>query len=106
MPDRRAFLAYLASSPLLTLVPSLAEAVQQGDLAQAAHALNVFDFEAAAQKVVPPAHWGYLMSGVDGEATLRANRDGFNRYQLRPRRFVDVSRIDLSVELFGTKFNS
>ena len=35
------------------------------------YALDVFDFEAAAQKVTPPAHWGYLMSGVDGEATLR-----------------------------------
>jgi isopentenyl diphosphate isomerase/L-lactate dehydrogenase-like FMN-dependent dehydrogenase len=104
--DRRAFLTFLAGSPLLAVVPSLAEAVQQGDLAQAVHALDVFDFEAAAQKVVPPAHWGYLMSGVDGEATLRANRDGFSRYQLRARRFVDVSRIDMSVELFGQKYNS
>jgi isopentenyl diphosphate isomerase/L-lactate dehydrogenase-like FMN-dependent dehydrogenase len=66
----------------------------------------VFDFEAAAQKIVPPAHWGYLMSGVDGEATLRANRDGFNRWQLKARRFVDVSKVDMSIELFGTRFNS
>ena len=106
MSNRREFLKYLAASPLLTLVPSLADAVQQGNLAQAAHALDVFDFEIAAQKAVPPAHWGYLMSGVDGEATLRANRDGFNRYQLKARRFIDVSRIDTSVELFGAKFSS
>jgi 4-hydroxymandelate oxidase len=66
----------------------------------------VFDFEAAARKVVPPAHWGYLMTGVDGEETLKANRDGFSRYQLRTRRFVDVSRLDMSIELFGMKFNS
>ncbi len=106
MADRRAFLKFVAGSPLLALVPSLAEALQQGGLEQAAHALDVFDFEAAAQKIVPPAHWGYLMSGVDGEATLRANRSGFDRYQLKTRRFVDVSRMDLSTELFGTKFNS
>ena len=106
MSNRREFLKYLAASPLLGLVPSLAEALQQGDLAQAAHALDVFDFEAAAQRVVPPAHWGYLMSGVDGEATLRANRDGYSRYQLKTRRFIDVSRMDMSVELFGAKFNS
>src|SRR5215207_632539 len=93
MSDRRAFLKFLAASPLLTLLPSIAEALQQGGLEQAAHALDVFDFEAAAQKIVPPAHWGYLMSGVDGEATLRANRDGFNRYQLKTRRFVDVSKM-------------
>jgi len=106
MPNRRAFLKFVAASPLLAVVPGLAEAFQQGDLEQAQYALDVFDFEAAAQKVVPPAHWGYLMSGVDGEATLKANRDGYSRYQLKTRRFVDVSRIETSIELFGAKFSS
>ncbi len=106
MPHRRDFLRFLAASPLLALAPSVAEALQQGDLEQAAYALDVFDFEAAAQKIVPPAHWGYLMSGVDGEATLRANREGYNRYQLKTRRFVDVTRVDLSIELFGVRYNS
>jgi isopentenyl diphosphate isomerase/L-lactate dehydrogenase-like FMN-dependent dehydrogenase len=106
MSDRRAFLRFVAASPLLAYVPSIAEGFQQGAIEQAADALDVFDFEAAAQKVVPPAHWGYLMTGVDGEETLRANREGFKRYQLRTRRFVDVSRIDMSVELFGARLNS
>jgi isopentenyl diphosphate isomerase/L-lactate dehydrogenase-like FMN-dependent dehydrogenase len=106
MPDRRAFLKFLAASPLLAAIPSVAEAFRQGGLEQAAHALDCFDVEAAAQKIVPPAHWGYLMSGVDGEATLRANRDAFSRYQLKARRFVDVSKTDMSVELFGVRFNS
>jgi len=106
MSNRRAFLKFIAASPLLAVVPGLAEAFQQGDLEQAQYALDVFDFEAAAQKVVPPAHWGYLMSGVDGEATLKANRDGYTRYQLKTRRFIDVSRIDTSIELLGAKFNS
>src|SRR5207244_3206654 len=101
MSDRRAFLKFVAASPLIAAVPSIAEALQQGGLQEAADALDVFDFEAAAQKVVPPAHWGYLMTGVDGEDTLRANRDGFKRYQLKTRRFVDVSRLDMSVDLFG-----
>ena len=106
MSNRRAFLKFVATSPLLASVPSIAEAFQQNNLDQAADALDVFDFEAAARKVVPPAHWGYLMTGVDGEETLKANRDGFSRYQLRTRRFVDVSRLDMSIELFGMKFNS
>lgn len=108
MHDRRAFLTFLAGSPLLAAFPSLrafAQATPAG-LEQAALALDVFDFEAAAQKIVPPAHWGYLMSGVDGEATLRANREGFDRYQLRARRFVDVSTIDLTTTLFGTAYSS
>ena len=106
MSDRRAFLKFVAASPLLAAVPSVAEAFQQGGSNQAADALDVFDFQAAAQKVVPPAHWGYLMTGVDGEETLKANRDGYGRYQLRTKRFVDVSRLDMSVELFGAKLNS
>src|SRR6478609_3293587 len=106
MPNRRAFLKFVAASPLFALVPGLAWAFQQGDLDQAQYALDVFDFEAAAQKIVPPAHWGYLMSGVDGEATLKANRDGYGRYQLKTRRFIDVSRIDTSIELFGARFSS
>jgi 4-hydroxymandelate oxidase len=104
--ERRALLKFIAGSPLLLAYPALAEALQQGGLEQAAHALDILDFEAAAQKVVPPAHWGYLMSGVDGEATLRANRDGFGRYQLKARRFVDVSKVDMSIELFGARYNS
>jgi isopentenyl diphosphate isomerase/L-lactate dehydrogenase-like FMN-dependent dehydrogenase len=104
--ERRALLKFIAASPLLAFYPQLAEAWQTGSLEQAAHALDVFDFETAAQKIVPPAHWGYLMSGVDGEDTLRANREGFSRYQLKARRFVDVRRIDMSLELFGAKFNS
>src|SRR6185436_5301697 len=88
-------------SPLFAGVPSFAGAFQD-----AADALDVFDFQAAAQKIVPPAHWGYLMTGVDGEETLKANREGFTRYQLRTKRFIDVSKMDMSVELFGLKLNS
>jgi 4-hydroxymandelate oxidase len=107
MSDRRAFLKFLATSPLFAGMPAMLDAfAQESTLATAEAALDVFDFEAAARKVVPPAHWGYMASGVDGEDTLRANREGFTRYQLRPRRFVDVSRIDLSTELFGMKLAS
>src|SRR5438876_8328953 len=106
MSDRRAFLKFVAASPLIAAVPSIAEALQQGGLQQAADALDVFDFQAAAEKVVPPAHWGYLMTGVDGEDTLKANREGFSRYQLRTKRFVDLSQLEMSVTLFGQKLNS
>lgn len=106
MVDRRAFLEYLAASPLLTGLPATAVFAQEGLLPKAADALDVFDFEAMAKQVIPPAHWGFLATGVDGDLTLKANRDAFTRYQLRTRRLVDVSRIDMSLELFGQKFNS
>jgi isopentenyl diphosphate isomerase/L-lactate dehydrogenase-like FMN-dependent dehydrogenase len=38
--------------------------------------------------------------------TLRANREGFLKFQLRPRRLVDVSTIDMTVEIFGAKYDS
>ena len=40
----------------------------------------------SAGKNVPPAHFGYMASGIDDEVTLRANREGFLKFQLRPRR--------------------
>jgi 4-hydroxymandelate oxidase len=110
---RRTFLKYLAASPLYAGVPflqSFAQGVSPQSLdaliSRAEDALDVFDVETVARKNIPPAHWGYLISGVDGEDTLRANRDAFARYQLHARRFIDVSHIDMSVELFGTRFNS
>lgn len=114
MSDRREFLRYLAASPLLFGMPRLAEALTQATtdqaveavLKSAADALNVFDLEIAARRLVPPAHWGYMATGSDGETTLRANHDAFSRYQLRVRRFVDVSKIDMSVSLFGQTFAS
>ena len=106
MSDRRAFLKFLATSPLVAGMPLSLQALAQGDIDKAADALDVFDFEVLAKKILPPAHWGYMATGVDGEDTLKANREGFTRYQLRTRRFVDVSRIDMSVDLFGARYTS
>src|SRR5690242_19496141 len=69
-------------------------------------AINVFDFEPVMRQNVPPAHFGYMASGIDDEVTLRANREGFLKFQLRPRRLVDVSKVDMSVDILGTKYDS
>jgi len=66
--------------------------------------LNVSDFEAIARKNIPPAHFGYIATGVDDDRTVRANQEAYARIQLRPRRLLDVSSIDTSVDLFGTKW--
>jgi 4-hydroxymandelate oxidase len=69
-------------------------------------AINVFDFEPVMRQNVPPAHFGYMASGIDDEVTLRANREGFLKFQLRPRRLVDVSKVDMSTNILGTKYAS
>jgi len=99
--SRRAFLRFLAASPLLALQQTDDFVISNPD-----QAINVLDFEAAARKALPPAHWGYLTTGVDDDATLKANLDGFSHYQLRPRRLLDTTKIDMSVELFGTKWET
>lgn len=103
--ERRAFLRFLAASPLAAALAPLGASEKQ-EIASSADALDIFELEAAAKRVLPPAHWGYLQSGVDGDATLRANQAAFSRYQLLPKRFVDVSRVTLATELFGMKLAS
>jgi 4-hydroxymandelate oxidase len=99
--SRRAFLQFLAASPLLAL-----RVQDEFVISSPEQAINVLDFEAAAKKILPPAHWGYLSTGVDDDATLKANRAGFSHYQLRPRRLVDTTKIDMSVELYGTRWET
>jgi 4-hydroxymandelate oxidase len=114
-PSRRQFLAFLASSPVLAaagvdqqwlaaLTRSDTWAAQDQLIARAQDALDVFDLERVAQTKIPVAHWGYLITGSDDDATIRANRAGFERWALRPRRLIDVSKVDASVSLFGTRY--
>jgi 4-hydroxymandelate oxidase len=113
--DRRRFLKFLAGSPLLLAphqgVPyasrwTAAYAPQAGPAAAAADLISLMDFEEAARRALSPAHWGYAMSGVDDDVTVKRNRDGFTRLALRPRRLVDASRPDLRVEMFGTTWDT
>ena len=75
-------------------------------IASADQALNIMDFESAARAALPPAHFGYMASGVDDDATLRANREGYSHWVIRARRMVDVSRVDTSVTLLGTRWET
>ncbi|MBX3174376.1 MAG: alpha-hydroxy-acid oxidizing protein [Gemmatimonadaceae bacterium] len=132
MPDadasRRALVKYLAASPLLAALATagcdtdddnaaeqalerlgtLGEPDQDlGELISSADdALDVFDMRVTAQRTLPPAHYGYIATGVDGDATLRANRTGFDGWQLRSRRLVDISDIDMRVSISGTEQDS
>ena len=47
-----------------------------------------------------------MASGTDDNLTLQANVTAYKNIQLRPRRLVDVSKIDTGVELFGQRFAS
>ena len=102
--NRRRFLAFLAGSPLLRAQQNPQQIAEI--IADPKQAINVMDFEAAARKALPPAHFGYMATGVDDDATLRANREGFGRIQLRPRRLIDITHADLRTDIFGTKWDT
>jgi len=126
---RRKFLKMLSASPLLAgpglLAGSFAsllaageitekkflgwlDSVEQSDdvISSPDQALEVMDFEPAARKALPPAHFGYLATGVDDDGTVRANREAYSHIQIRARRLVDVEDVDMSVKLFGKKWKT
>src|SRR5882724_1915987 len=125
---RRKFLEMLSASPRLAspglLAASFAnmaageladkrffgwlDSVQQSEevISSPDQAFDVMDFEPAARKALPPAHFGYLATGVDDDGTVRANREGYSRIQIRARRLIDVEDVDMSVKLFDTKWNT
>ncbi|MFT4672828.1 MAG: 4-hydroxymandelate oxidase [Pseudohongiellaceae bacterium] len=109
MAQRRDFLKFLAASPLLTNYCAFAQEVEEtiGErIKDPSEVINVFEMEAIAREKIPPAHLGYLATGVDSDLTLRANRAGFSRFQIRPRRLVDVSQTDTSVNVLGSEASS
>jgi 4-hydroxymandelate oxidase len=101
MNSRRQFLSYLAASPLAKLYGQ-----DSGGPADPKDVLNVMDFEELARAKVPIAHWYYMATGVDDDITLKWNHEAYKKIQLRPRRLVDVSKVDTKVDLFGTTWDA
>ena len=122
--NRRRFLQFLAASPLLagsagsalaeTLLPKpkapdplMWGPFDPADLIKTPkEAINVFDFEPVCRQNVPPAHFGYMAAGIDDEVTLRNNRLDFQKFQLRPRRVVDVSKVGMKTDILGVTYDS
>jgi len=109
LQSRRALLRFLAASPLAAglgslLGPASLEA-QEGVLVEnLEEVLNVFDMQAVAHARFQPGHWAYMAQAADDSGMLAVNRAGFRDITLKPRRLVDVSNVDMSVELFGTRY--
>ena len=105
---RRDFLKFIASSPVIASLGGVAAFLAEGGIhaqepwspapqtaapsdviTDPSQALDVFDFEEPAHRRMLPGHWAHMVTGVDGEGTMRANREGFNHAFLRPRRLRD-----------------
>src|SRR5437879_2832732 len=125
LKDRRAFLSFLAASPVLAYAGFTSRWVEdvmaeplppQGTAALGAQnnaviksvkeALNVFDFDAAARTKLSTAHYTFITDGSFNNETLRANREGFSKYAIRLRRLTSISKVDQSVSIFGITWDS
>ncbi|HUF51557.1 MAG TPA: alpha-hydroxy acid oxidase [Longimicrobiales bacterium] len=60
---------------------------------------NVAGYEALARESLPRSVYDYYAGGAEDEWTVRANREAFAQYALRPRVLVDVTRMDTTVRV-------
>jgi len=65
--------------------------------------VDVGALERAAERALSKEAFAYLAGGAGAESTMAANRAAFDRWRIWPRVLRDVSRRDLSIELFGRR---
>jgi len=125
LTNRRTFLNFLAASPILACagfnsrwvddlmaasVPAQDASAEQARnevvIKSVKEALNVFDFDPVARRNLNIAHYTFITDGSFNNETLRANREGFTKYQIRLRRLSGITQVDQSVNLFGKKWES
>jgi 4-hydroxymandelate oxidase len=105
---RRLLLGSLAGAPALIGMPrfslgqALAAPSADASPVSAGQVLNVADFEALARAKLPPAHFGYVATGVDDDRTVFLNHDAYSHIEIRSRRFFDVSKLDTSRNILGS----
>ncbi|MCT2587799.1 lactate 2-monooxygenase [Actinophytocola gossypii] len=59
--------------------------------------------EAAAREALEPGPFGYVAGGAGSDATVRANREAFDRWRIVPRMLTDATARDLSTTVLGTR---
>lgn len=67
---------------------------------------NIWEFKKRAEGNLSKDAYEYLTGGADDMRTLNKNIGSFQKYGLVPRRLVDVSKVDTSIDLFGQSYSS
>jgi 4-hydroxymandelate oxidase len=65
--------------------------------------LTAFDFEPVAHARLPRDAYDYTALGVEGEFTLRRNRQAFEWVELAPKAMVNAATVQTATEICGTK---
>jgi isopentenyl diphosphate isomerase/L-lactate dehydrogenase-like FMN-dependent dehydrogenase len=67
--------------------------------------INLFEFEDAAKERLPKEEYDYIAGGATDEISIDRNRRAYASWAFRPRVLRDVSKLDLSTTVLGTKVN-
>jgi isopentenyl diphosphate isomerase/L-lactate dehydrogenase-like FMN-dependent dehydrogenase len=67
--------------------------------------INLFEFEDLAKERLPKEEYDYIAGGATDEISVDRNRRAYTSWALRPRVLRDVSILDLSTTVLGTKVN-
>jgi lactate 2-monooxygenase len=65
--------------------------------------ISFSQWEASAKQILKRGPFEFIHSGAGNNETYRANREAFFRWRIVPRVLRNVSNLDLSVSLFGSK---
>ena len=65
--------------------------------------INLFEFEQFAKERLPKEEYDYIAGGATDEISVDRNHRAFASWALRPRVLRDVSALDLSTTVLGTK---
>src|SRR5258707_4839643 len=65
--------------------------------------INLFEFEASAKERLPKEEYDYIAGGATDELSVERNRRAYESWALRPRVLRDVSQLDLSTTVLGTR---
>jgi 4-hydroxymandelate oxidase len=96
----RGLAAFLAGSPLFSQQDPFRDHSRVPALGEM---LNAFDFEPVAHAKITRQAYDYMSYGVDGEFTMRRNRQAFDWVELVPRRLIGVGSVQPASNLLGTK---
>jgi len=104
--SRRGVCRQLAGWMIASPLAAQLDLPDSGDRVPAVEDLvNVFEFEPVCRLRLPSQSYDYIAGGVDSEWSLRNNRTAFDKITFRPRMLVNASKLDLSLELFGSKLS-
>lgn len=67
--------------------------------------INLFEFEDFAKERLPKEEYDYIAGGATDEISVDRNRRAYASWAFRPRVLRDVSALDLSTTVLGTKLN-